>query len=282
MPFPTAIGGALINGITSLFGQSQANQQNAQNAENQAIWNRENQTSQQQFDYRMWNEMNRYNSPQAQMARFGEAGLNPHLIYGKGTPGNTTQLKAPDIKPYNRAEARSVTEGMDVFGDYNRFKQLEAQTNNLDAQTNVAEQQALLTGTKNAREVFAFARDNKFSFAEAEAALDLLKNQGRSAAANADVAEGTKQTRIDQANATLSNTLKTGDLQEQQKAINAWELSLHELGLTRTDPGWWRMLATNFDSLKQMLTATEGILSIPPQWMTLLKQIFIGSKFIQP
>lgn len=31
-----------------------------------------------------------YNSPKAQMARFEEAGLNPNLIYGQGTPGITT------------------------------------------------------------------------------------------------------------------------------------------------------------------------------------------------
>ncbi len=263
MPIHAQIGGALINGITSLFGQSQANQQNAQLAENQAQWNRENQTSQQAFDTRMWHEMNRYNSPQAQMARFGEAGLNPHLIYGKGTPGNTTQLKAPDIKPYNRAEARSVTEGMDVFGDYYKFRQLEAQTNNLDAQSNVADQQALLTGTKNAREVFAFAKDNAFSFDQAQAILDKTKAEGRSAAANADVAEGTKETRIKQANATLSNALKTGDILAQQEAVNKWELSLHEFGLTKSDPGWWRFLATNFNSPEAMAKVLKNIIDIP-------------------
>lgn len=32
--------------------------------------------------------MNQYNSPQSQMQRFTEAGLNPHLIYGQGSSGN--------------------------------------------------------------------------------------------------------------------------------------------------------------------------------------------------
>lgn len=36
----------------------------------------------------MWNLQNQYNSPQAQMQRLKEAGLNPHLMYGKGTVGN--------------------------------------------------------------------------------------------------------------------------------------------------------------------------------------------------
>lgn len=36
----------------------------------------------------MWHAQNAYNSPAAQMARFKQAGLNPHLIYGQGNPGN--------------------------------------------------------------------------------------------------------------------------------------------------------------------------------------------------
>lgn len=40
---------------------------------------------------------NDYNSPRSQIARFQQAGLNPHLIYGQGSPGNqTTTLSAPE------------------------------------------------------------------------------------------------------------------------------------------------------------------------------------------
>lgn len=40
----------------------------------------------------MWNMQNEYNSPKNQMKRFSDAGLNPNLMYGKGTPGNATTL----------------------------------------------------------------------------------------------------------------------------------------------------------------------------------------------
>ena len=40
----------------------------------------------------MWRLQNEYNSPKNQMARFSEAGLNPNLIYGKGTPGNAQTM----------------------------------------------------------------------------------------------------------------------------------------------------------------------------------------------
>lgn len=40
-----------------------------------------------------------YNTPANQMSRFQDAGLNPNLIYGQGSPGNqTAPLTFPDIK----------------------------------------------------------------------------------------------------------------------------------------------------------------------------------------
>jgi len=44
-----------------------------------------------------WNRENEYNSPEATMARLKEAGLNPHLVYGTGTQGNTA-ASSPDYE----------------------------------------------------------------------------------------------------------------------------------------------------------------------------------------
>ncbi|AXH77363.1 MAG: DNA pilot protein [Microviridae sp.] len=46
-----------------------------------------------------YNKNNQYNSPKEQMARFKEAGLNPHLIYGQtntAQPVRSTDAKAPN------------------------------------------------------------------------------------------------------------------------------------------------------------------------------------------
>jgi hypothetical protein len=40
----------------------------------------------------MWKMQNEYNNPKNQMQRFTDAGLNPNLIYGKGTPGNAQTM----------------------------------------------------------------------------------------------------------------------------------------------------------------------------------------------
>lgn len=45
----------------------------------------------------MWHMQNAYNSPQSQMQRFIEGGLNPHLIYGQGSSGLANS--APQYNP---------------------------------------------------------------------------------------------------------------------------------------------------------------------------------------
>ena len=52
-----------------------------------------------------WHRANEYNSTAAQMQRFKDAGLNPHLIYGKGTAGlaasSAPEYKAPDTPKFS-------------------------------------------------------------------------------------------------------------------------------------------------------------------------------------
>lgn len=70
----------------------------------QAKYNREMAERQNQYNIDMWKMQADYNSPQAQMRRFQDAGLNPNLIYGQGNNGNMTsapeQLAAqvPDVQ----------------------------------------------------------------------------------------------------------------------------------------------------------------------------------------
>lgn len=72
---------------------------------------------------RMWHLSNQYNSPQMQMARLKEAGLNPNLVYGSGgVTGNTTS-QAPNI---NRLPLDQVNP-MDVLGRYQDLRQKTAQ-----------------------------------------------------------------------------------------------------------------------------------------------------------
>lgn len=80
---------------------------------------------------RMWIMQNEYNHPKMQMQRYQEAGLNPNLIYGQGTPGNATQLPkyiAPEYK-------FSAPDIMGMLGQYQQIKTSQAQEANISADT---------------------------------------------------------------------------------------------------------------------------------------------------
>jgi len=73
-----------------------------------------------QRDYQNW-----YNSPQQQMERFNDAGLNPNLIYGQGTPGQ--QTSTPHYQPakgqYSQLDKINFLGMINAFFDIKKKKQ---------------------------------------------------------------------------------------------------------------------------------------------------------------
>jgi hypothetical protein len=259
--------GSIIDNMAGMFGQGMANQQNQALASQQQAWSERMQNQQNRFNLDMFHLANQYNSPQAQMARFAEAGLNPHLIYGKGTPGNTQAIKSADVKPYTRAEAKNVMEGMSVFGDYQRFKNLQAQTDNTNANTDVQRITAALQGLK--------ANGQLISNLKGRISLrrygDLINSQADGAAiANEKLQEEIRKISADATRSELNaildfksmpyklaktiqdarNASLDGDIKEMVKAIKAYEIHLNKLGLTKGDPGWWRKMDALFEWLQ--------------------------------
>jgi len=83
------VGGQIFNGVSNLFTNS-ANKKNALE-----MYNR------QRVDALAdWNMQNSYNSPKAQMTRFKEAGLNPHLIYGQTNTAPAVRSGSADTPKY--------------------------------------------------------------------------------------------------------------------------------------------------------------------------------------
>lgn len=112
------LGGSILSTAGSLFGNMIGNR-GRKRAEARA--NAQN--------IKFWNMQNAYNTPAQQMQRFRDAGLNPNLIYGKGTPGNAEQItgaKAPDYQMDNPLS--DITNFADI-------KAKDAQRNNLNSQT---------------------------------------------------------------------------------------------------------------------------------------------------
>jgi hypothetical protein len=86
--------GSLMSGAFGLIGQGLNYKHQS------ALADKQN-----QFNLDMWRMNNEYNSPQAQMKRFEEAGLNPALMYGQGSAGLSSSppvQSVPDAPNYSK------------------------------------------------------------------------------------------------------------------------------------------------------------------------------------
>lgn len=120
------------------------------------------------MDQEAWNRQNKYNTPKAQMARFKEAGLNPHLIYGKGTAGQATQLpKYSNV----RAEKTDTPnfQGIPALEMYQNVQmqkaqidQIAAQTKNTNADTAIKIIEPLIKKTQLGQMGFDLQKDKDF------------------------------------------------------------------------------------------------------------------------
>lgn len=109
---------------------------------------------QRNWQKKMWEKMNRYNSPQYQMSRYRAAGLNPNLIYQSGNAGNATQVQ-PYQKP-NTDITKSILESQQV-------KQSKAQIGLLENQSGTELEK------QNLMKAQAFAELKRAGLADAQA-----------------------------------------------------------------------------------------------------------------
>lgn len=152
------IGSAVISGASSLLGglfggmsnQSQVDKANATNLQIARETNQQQyQMFQEQnsFNERMYNQMQAYNSPAAQMQRYKDAGINPYIAAGNVQTGNAQsslqsaqapQLHTPQVSPalgMGDAIQNSFTQIGNVVSQYaqNELALSQAQKNRAEA-----------------------------------------------------------------------------------------------------------------------------------------------------
>lgn len=125
-----AVGAAtgLAGSAASYFGQKSTNKTNIKLAEQGR-----------QHDVDMWNKQNAYNTPEMQMQRYKEAGLNPNLIYGSGqaSAGNASPAqKAPIAETSNAMATFGQNQLIPVLSQYNDWQVKKAQIRNIEEETN--------------------------------------------------------------------------------------------------------------------------------------------------
>ena len=97
MPLPAAAIPALITAGTSVINAISQGATNRKTRE----WNEAQYQKQRTDALADWARTNEYNAPLQQMARFKEAGLSPHLIYGGGANSISQPVRSTDTKSWS-------------------------------------------------------------------------------------------------------------------------------------------------------------------------------------
>lgn len=204
-----------------------------------------------------WHMQNAYNDPSAQMERLRAAGLNPNLIYGSGT--GQASGNAESIAPFKPAEYKmeNPLSQIQQFADYG-VKQ--AQANNLGAQSNNVAQDTALKAAQTADTIIK-SKSNSVTAKLAEAtyfnSLEASNEALRQQKANTLSAELDSRfkdttfknrveeigTRVQIAKATLRGENLKNDLLRYEKELN-------QLGITKGDPIFFRILGKVSDNVK--------------------------------
>ncbi len=123
---PAAIG-ALISGGSNLVSSLVSGIGAKKKAKNQLKYDKQLTDYQHKKNLESWNLQNAYNTPQAQMQRYQDAGINPHMVASSGSSGN-----AQSIAPYQsiQTEQTSGLEGLDgaiqnAGGTVQQYQQLK-------------------------------------------------------------------------------------------------------------------------------------------------------------
>lgn len=133
--------GAIIGGIISALGSLGSSASNAAGGIFQNRANMQIAKENRDFALEMWNRENEYNLPINQVKRYRDAGLNPALLAGQISPGNTNAPKSFNNVGKDYSYVRRMGQ---VFGDaasmVSMIKDIQikkSQKDSIDADTNL-------------------------------------------------------------------------------------------------------------------------------------------------
>lgn len=275
MPVPAIAAAALIGAGSGALNSVSQMHQNKKNRQ----FTREMYDRQKADALEFWNLQNEYNSPQAQMGRFQEAGLNPHLIYGQGNSGNSGAISTPDVQtPQSRSPewGNAISgAGLPLLLAQADLRIKQAQANNLTAQQSVILEDAMLRRAQTrATEIgadrgrFNLDFETEFRDVSGDARREQLR-QLRTAtdlAVNKDIREALMNTsnlneaieRIQTARLQRAKTREemihirsTVQSIRADTSLKQLEIDLRKEGINPQDPMWARVLGRALNSFFQ-------------------------------
>ena len=146
--------------ISSLFGVNEAEKNRKFNAEQAQL--------QRDWQEKMWNLSNEYNSPLQQMQRFKEAGLNPNLVYGDGAKTLAAQVGSGAAASSSAVGRGSIENPVTTaIGIQSQMEQIK----NLKEQNELLKQQA--RKTSNEADSVAWQNNYNLSMEEVKKAIEM-------------------------------------------------------------------------------------------------------------
>lgn len=263
-----AAGATLTSSATNAYAQGRMNKKTRE-------WNEKMYNLQNKRDLDNWNLQNEYNSPQKQMERLTQAGLNPNLVYGNGattTAGSVDSSNAPAWNP-RAPEIDLAPASRDGLAAYFDVQTKSAQLDNLKAQNTVLVQEAALkaattagTTASTAKSSFELGQAQRLADISAEAAAENLRSlqigntfqlsenerrQATTASTLSEAAERILKSRSDRATSTEQRALIQSQIKDLRESTELKQIdkSLREKGINPHDPMWIRILGQAMERL---------------------------------
>ncbi len=251
MPYGALIGAAIAAGGTAASSAIQTS------------GNKKTQRESRQYNTQQWIRENMYNHPIAQRKRLEAAGLNPNLIYG-----SSTGTAAGNASPIPKGEASEYVFD-NPLKDINQFADLKktgVQTDNVEQQTNVMQQDAILKTAQTAETVAKTAKTTAETHKTKELrdmSLDAAKENLRTMEQNTigkeldnSFKDQTLKNRVRQLyyeSKNAQSNLKGSQLLNQLRVL---EVELKKVGIERNDPWYFRIIGRNLELAKKTLNST--------------------------
>lgn len=207
----------------------------------------------------MWNKQNDYNSPENQMKRYQQAGLNPNLIYSQGSAGNTATSSPVFNPPRNQApqaEVNNLLLALEAKQRMAQIQNIEASTANTNMRTVTEGLLQKLKGTATERAIFDLDQERHLApynqtirgnlATQSANKIDLMLQS----LANQKLIGQKYSTDIDLDKARTLDVLKS--LQQRDLTIDQLRFgnSLRKYGVTEQDNVFLRGLLRAFDMFK--------------------------------
>lgn len=218
---PSAIGGA-----SSLVGSIISNAYNAKQADKQREWSEEMWAKENAWNEEMWTKTNEYNSPENQIKRLRDAGLNP-MYYGlDGSAASAVQSATP--LGYERATMtpidNPVTAGLNAAAQIAQISNVQANTaktnneNLTETQRRENMQAELLTIKQELQNQLAEEGKTEAETKEIEKRIEWVDRLNQ-----ATIAEADSRTKLNNSTKNRIDTLLKGEKIMQSRTIEDFD-----------------------------------------------------------